>query len=436
MLNNVKYYKMLSNDDLLKSSGVSNKAIAYFLMNNIAEYNHDKALFYKLLVMKDKNKLNTDVFDILVESAFKFILTFQSVCSRESKTTLSVFVEVQNEIYKVISHFDDKTDLSNIKFSDIICIFDKYISNNAISDDTLRKSIKTNLTYTNNKKAVKVILSFLEYQDDKGSVDYTKLYWLLKAGKDIQIDHILPLNPQKNDGAFKYFMDGESVVLKTGQDFVPNNNSTTISKDDFYESFLHVIGNLRLEWARDNIIKSNHFISIKEFDSSFNSNSQISTRSLSLINQILNSGLLYSATNIKATSVSNDISNETIEISAFDKNSKYELFKPISFEFLGEKYLLEKANYSQLLVTFIRIMFNLESEKFVNLAESKYKPMTSERIYISNNEHDIRKPIVLADSVYAETNLSSEYIIKFIYALIGEFELNTNDMVISLNKTK
>ena len=81
-------------------------------------------------------------------------------------------------------------------------------------------------------------------------------------------------------------------------------------------------------------------------------------------------------------------------------------------------------------------MFNLESEKFVNLAESKYKPMTSERIYISNNEHDIRKPIVLADSVYAETNLSPEYIIKFIYALIGEFELNTNDMVISLNKTK
>ena len=38
MLDNVKYYNMLSDVTLLENSGISRKAIVYFMMNNIAEY--------------------------------------------------------------------------------------------------------------------------------------------------------------------------------------------------------------------------------------------------------------------------------------------------------------------------------------------------------------------------------------------------------------
>ena len=55
MSKNVKYYKMISDINALESEGLSKKALSIFGMNNVADYNHTKALYFKLLDMRDNN---------------------------------------------------------------------------------------------------------------------------------------------------------------------------------------------------------------------------------------------------------------------------------------------------------------------------------------------------------------------------------------------
>lgn len=433
MLDNVKYYNMLSDTTLLEKEGLSKRSLVYFMMNNVMEYIHTKALYFKLLCLREKNNLSKETFEKLIEQAFRFILTYQSICSRESKQTLGVFVDVQNEIYNDISHYDDKVDLSQKDFKSIVYILNKRISENAINDETIRNSIKNSITYRRNKKVVKVLLSFLEYMDDAGRVDYNKLYWILKLGKDIHIDHILPLSPAEHDDNFKYYILDNSIVLKEGQDFMLNGDSNVIGKEEFYDEFLHVLGNLRLEWANDNIKKSNKLIYLKEFDERFNTSSQVSKRTSSLIKQIVESELLMMIDNIGDIS-SYAKSDNLHSIDEFISDFEYKDYTPVFFEFLGEKYILEKYNYTQLLSKVLDVFYDLEKEKFVELAQEKYRPMTSDRTYISVDKREIREPHTLVKGVYVEMNLSSNYIIKFIYILVKEMGLNTNDIKIFLKE--
>ena len=84
MLKQVKYYNMLSDFSLLKSAGVSEQSISVFRMNALAKYNHTEPLFFKLLSLRNTG-ITEEKFDTLVEYAFRFILTFQTISSRESK---------------------------------------------------------------------------------------------------------------------------------------------------------------------------------------------------------------------------------------------------------------------------------------------------------------------------------------------------------------
>ena len=58
MSKNVKYYKMISNIEILESENLSKKALSFFEMNDVADYNHTKALYFKLLNMRDNNHLS------------------------------------------------------------------------------------------------------------------------------------------------------------------------------------------------------------------------------------------------------------------------------------------------------------------------------------------------------------------------------------------
>ncbi len=390
-------------------------------MNNLAEYNHDKALFFKLLCMRDNNKLLNSTFEDLIETAFKFILTFQSICARESKSTISSFVEVQNELYKEFQYYNDNKDVSEKNYKQIINIFEKYIYSASIQDSILKNHIRTSITYNKNKKVTKVILSYLEYLSDNNSIDYEKLYWLLKYGSDIHIDHILPLKPKKNEN-FKYYLSGDSIILTDGQDFISDSTINTIGKDDFYDQYLHIIGNLRLEWASDNIKKSNHLITLKEYSTSFNTCSEITARSSYLIKRILDSHLLLSTNNISNPRLFNNESDKIID--HYDNSLDYSQYKPISFELMDDNYIIDKYNYTQLLIKFVNVLFRFESDRFIDLAKENYSPMQSERIYISKDKNNVRYEYEIADNIFIETNLSSTYIIKFIYTLINEFETN------------
>ncbi len=432
MLDNVKYYKMLYDTDMLERMNLSKKIIVYFMMNNIMDYNHTKALYFKLLVLYDKNKLSEETFIKVIKSAFSFILTFQSICSRESKQTIGVFIDVQGEIYKKISSYNNKENLSLETFQNLIDILNKKIIDSSINDETIKRNIRSSVTYTTNKKAVKIMLNYLEYMDEKYNVDFDKLFWLLKLGKSIHIDHILPLSPNKNDDNFKYYVEENNVILKKGQDFT-DNNELIIGKEEFYDDYLHVFGNLRLEWANDNIKKSNKLIQLREFDYTFNSSSQISMRTSSLIKKIIQSDFLITTDKIDYINKSVK-DNELYIINEFDDKIEYKDYIPVSFELLGERYILNKNKYKQLMYKIMGLFFDLEAEKFIKLAKEKYMPMESDRIYISTDKQDIRDTYLLGKNVYIETNLASKYIIKFIYIVVREIGLSSGDVKIFLRK--
>lgn len=101
---------------------------------------------------------------------------------------------------------------------------------------------------------------------------------------------------------------------------------------------------------------------------------------------------------------------------------------------MNEKYILDKYNYTQLLSSVLDVFYDLEKDKFIELSQKKYRPMNSDRIYISTNKSEIREPHTLVKGIYVEMNLSSPYIIKFIYILVKEIGLNTNDIKIFLKE--
>jgi len=432
MLANVKYYNMLTDTKLLENEGISSKTIVVFTMNRIAKYNHTEPLYFKLLSLRNHG-LDNERFEKIVDYAFRFILTFQTISSRESKQTIRIFSDVQNEIYKLFETYYQDAVIDDDLVENILFIFNKTISDNAISNDNLRDSIRNTITYKKNKEVVKILLSYMESFDNEGDVNYLILNAILNVGKNMHIDHILPQTPDSKDGSYKYYVVDDIVVLKDGQDFTADPKQERIPKEDFYNNYLHIIGNLRLAWANDNVRKSNHLIKLEEFDKSFNSYSDVNNRSKELIDKIIASNFLLSTDNI-------DFSPETlrkkrvVEVSAYQADGiEYKYYHPISFDIFDEKIELDKFTYQELLIEIFDILYDLEKDRLVEIAEDKFRP-TGSRAYISNDKDDVREPYVLGNSVFVESNLSPQYMMLLFYEVIDAMGLDNKDLVIRLEE--
>ena len=432
LINKVRYYKYINNASLLEKS-LSYKGLSYLMMSKKMEYIYTKALFFKLLILKENNNLEETVLEDILASAFTFIYSFQSICAKESKKTLEIFMEIQKIFYESLKTYNSDFDCKNFNHEKISKYLYKMIVDNNITDTLLKNNLKTNITYSKNKKAVKLLLSNLEYFNKNGGLEFDKIYWILKIGKDIHIDHIIPKNPKKTDENFKFYLLNDKVVLKEGQDFFQDIN-VDVTREEFEEKFLDVIGNLKLEWANDNKKKSNNLISLRGFDKNFNSSSKISSRTISLLKTAIESKILMSKSNILF--YENEIEkNDIFEISSYEKNIEFKNCVPVSYKILGEKYILSKNNYTKLLIEILIVLEGLDPEKIEYLANSLYKPMQSSRIYLSKDLKDLREAVEINKNIYQEINLSSNYIIKYLYILINNLGLKNDDLIISL-KTK
>ena len=222
MLDKVKYYNMLTDYDLLKKNGVSEKSIAFFRMNNLAKYYTTTSLYFKLLSMRGAQLIDDKKFDFIVEYAFRFILTYQTISSRESKYTIAVFSDIQNEIYNISKTLESSIIADDHLVEGIKYIINKRIYDNAISDDNLRSSIHNTMTYNKNRNVVKLLLTYLLELNDNNEADYLKINAILSLGSGIQVDHIAPQSPNAADDGFKYYKDDDFMILKPGQDFIDN----------------------------------------------------------------------------------------------------------------------------------------------------------------------------------------------------------------------
>ena len=135
---------------------------------------------------------------------------------------------------------------------------------------------------------------FYEFSDQKGKVDYDKMTWTIDHKDIIQVDHILPINPEKEKN-FQYekmIVEGEEkLVLKSKNDFeqVPGiyNGMEYI---EFKIKILDKIGNLQLCWRKDNLEKSNKFIKLTDY-SNYRTYTQTQRRVKDMINKLANTEL-------------------------------------------------------------------------------------------------------------------------------------------------
>lgn len=434
MLKQVKFYKMMTDYAMLKNAGVSEKSRSFFMMNRLAKYNNTDPIYFKLLSLRG-NGISDDKFDFIVDIAFRFILTFQTICSRESKQTITVFSDVQNEIYSVAPKKDSIVDVDDHAVENIKYIYNKAIYDNSISNNGLKTSIRNTMTYKKNKNVVKLLLAYLlEYNQESRKVDYLKLNSILGLGGSIHVDHILPQTPDYSDSGFKYYKEGDFMMLKPGQDFTEDPSQERMPVDIFLNTYLHRFGNLRLEWADDNIRKSNDLIKLEEFDDLFNCNSKIMDREKELIDKLIESNFLISMDNydfvpssIKAKRQI-EVESNTVDDIAFKD------YYPIGFSLFGTKFDLSKFNYKQLLVELFDQLYDLEKDRLIELAQNRFVPTSSGRIYISSEKEDVVVPYALGNSVYIETKLSSDYIMFFGYKVIDEMGLDKSDLKVILEE--
>ena len=398
MLKQVKYYAMLHDTDKLSSSGISEKALAVFSMNRLAKYNHTEPLFFKLLSLRGERLSDAD-FDDIIEYAFRFILTFQTISSRESKTTIGVFSDVQYEIYKVASTCNSLDAIDNHTKDNIMYIFNKTIYESAISNISLNSSIRSSMTYRKNKDVVKLLLFYLLQTNEEG-VDYLKLNAMLKVGSSIHVDHILPQTPDEKDDNFKYYEADDYMVLKPGHDFPVDKNLEKMPSADFKSSFLHRLGNLRLAWSNDNIRKSNHLIKLEEFDELFNCYKCIKDREDELVGDIIAHKLLISTDNYTFNPGSIRLKRVVqVDITNY-KTIEFKNYHPKSFTLFDTETALKKDTFQQLLMDVFDTLYSLEKDRLIELAINKYYPTDSGNPYISSVKEDVREPYILGNNVY------------------------------------
>ena len=423
------YYRVLHDKILSKEilEKISKKILVFYEMNRIMEYSHTKALYFKLLTLYKEKKISEEKFFNIVEDAFKFILTYQSIGSRESKRTIGVFADVQNKIYNFLNEDDFQ---KNIEI-EIKNIFYREINKQLIDNESLSKSIRTSATYHKYPKVIKIILAYLETYGEKG-IDYDKFYTLLNSIESLQLDHILPQNPKKDSDNFSYYIENDNVIFKKFQDFNENKKELSLLKDDFYKEYLNRIGNLRLIWAKENNNKSNavlyqNNISFREDEEKINTYKQIKKREEELIKEILDKNVLLSMDNIDI----HETIKDEVTLKFYEESCDYKNLEPTSLGIFDSMITLNEFTYANLLVEFYQNLYDNEKDKFLRLAQNNFKLPRAKKTYISMDKSMIKSKMKnIEETVFYETNFSSEQIIKIIFNLKDEMNLQNLEIIL------
>lgn len=107
--------------------------------------------------------------------------------------------------------------------------------------------------------------------------------------------------------------------------------------------------------------------------------------------------------------------------------------KPDGFSFLGE--YTKVSSWSDLLTKFISTAYDLNTELMSDLASKNYSIPNATRIYITNDERQLRKSKQIDNSgIFYEINLSSNNIVSFIKDLLSKMNVDVEDFSFSLSE--
>ena len=430
MLWKVKYYMMLSNFEELSKSRISQKATVFLMMNKLAGYIHTEPLLFRLLAANGRknNEETVRTLETILEYAFRFMLTYQTIGQRESKDTKRVFARAQRIFYRLSPSKASDIDLSCINADDLVSIFCEEVQKSLKNNNALTLNIKQTITL-DSKNVAKLILVYLLVLKNDGNVNYLKVHTLLKPEAGVRVKYILPLSPGQDNQDYKYFHDSEGIKFRKGHDFPIDKDITVMSEKEFKSACLNTLGNLKLVW-NDKDTEYADIVELESFDRSFNSYSHIKSRELQLTQKIIESNLVirpdeYTQSPREQVTV-NHRTYETLE---------YKKFNPISYTLMGDKFNLSKPDKRELLKSLCKTLYGMAPDEFKAFAKQGFQlTEKSKRYCILDTPEGLREPTSLGQSVYVELNLNTEYLMKFCYKLIEQLKLPPETLTVDFEK--
>lgn len=347
-------------------------------------------------------------------------------------------------------------------------IFNDYEDNN-ITKETLCKVLDYLLTYfiritacEINKNLSKFMRSIYDRVIDKNYDNYYEKF--VKFLNNLRANDRMPTDKEFKDALIhkslykkpicKYVLSvienstKEHIDISnlTVEHILPQKENSAIWKKEVgtdyhsvYEVYLHTIGNLTIT-GHNSELGTKSFNDKKEIIRNNSKANILNKEVLSVIKwnkeSILNRANILADILIEKfnyVEIQSDIT-ESKELS-FDVDSTIDFSnsKPNIFWFVGE--YTKVTSWVDLLVKFINLAYELDTDLFKVLAVNDYSIPNASRIYISNDERKFRKAKQIENSgIYFEINLSANNIISFIKHLLLKMDLDTDDFSFSLSE--
>ncbi len=333
---------------------------------------------------------------IKILSFFRSYCVRRIVCEHSSNSLRGLYKNLYKRLFK-------STENYNKYYETIYTFFATTNTKDKLVDDTeFFDCLVYNKLYTK-KKICKFLLTTIENDNSNEKIDT----------EDLSIEHILP----QKENVFVWQRD-------LGNEYY-----------NIYSKYLHTLGNLTITgYNRELGTKS---FSEKKKLIQDNSKAKILNESILSVN-IWNEQAILSRAK-KLASITLDIfkieKTETIKIKSLNENNKlYSLndlesisgTTPTNYTFYGENITVN--SYAYMLESLINILYDLDATILEKLAKEKFKATTSNRIYITTNQEDLRRNKEIDNSgIYFETNLSATSILQFIKILIEKHDLDPDE---------
>lgn len=283
MYNKVAFYNMLFSQRAAYKLIGKNKFRFYYNVFTYIDYQHPKALFFRIFNDYSEGKISKSDVEQIVVQVVGYMMKFLTINSGDSKDTITVFRTIMSDIYKDKSVSKDKINMH----------LSSEIQNKGLSSSRLKNDLTSMDAFNKNRKLTVSLLSIYEStknKDGKNKTSYDEAWSILNTfitTDTLTLDHILVQKPNPSSSRFRYYRDKdtECLVLKDNSDF-PEGITNGMEYNEFLRATLNKIGNLRIYYRDENAGRGNSEVSLRDY-SSFNSYSQVQKRMDQIIDTLI-----------------------------------------------------------------------------------------------------------------------------------------------------
>lgn len=449
-------------EKMVESSSLAEYLTQYLNFRLPEDVNSKNAYEKFKKLFKDKNYTHKSMLKELKKYAKYYALFIGTKSNGYSEKIISLIKEFrqldQSTIYPFLFSLFDDFENKKIEESELVDILQLLIS-------YCVRRIICNVPSNSLRGFFKSLYNRL-YKNSSNDY-YGKLYSLLATSrtKDRLItdeefkDNLInsPLYPKKK--ACKYLMakienSGSHEILNTDsmtiEHLLPQKENSLVWKNELgssyqetYDKYLHTLGNLTIT-GYNSVLGTKSFAEKKRIIAE-------NSKANKLNKDILNCEHWSKENIIKRA---NNLSEYILEIlkvkvvpinQEFNKSNedKYGLedaevltgSKPAAFIFEGER--TEVNSYVKMLMSFLSIINSLDDKKLVSLAKDNFKITDGANIYLSYDKSILRKPQEVDNTgIFAETNISTRYVLLFIKCILEECNVDTDDFEIEVARKK